>query len=136
MDHILYQIFKITLNLFKKNKKKQGYKIDNLSIRIYVNKIKNRIIFKIKTGYYLELLTTESMKLFGKTKARKLSKNAENMSYLEITEVELVHYYIVNNDYQEHSGVLYTFVSNKSFGRLSDVSPKNFIFLGTFCPGF
>ena len=53
MGHIQYQIFKITLNTSLKNE------TDNPSIRIYVNKIENGITFKIKTGYYLELLTSE-----------------------------------------------------------------------------
>ena len=43
---------------------------DNPSIRIYVNKIENRITFKIKTGYYLELLTPEKMKLLGSAKSK------------------------------------------------------------------
>ena len=54
------------------------------------------------------------------------------MSHLEITEVVLIHYNIVNNDYQENSRVLYTFVPNKSFGQLLDISPKHFIFLKIF----
>ena len=100
---------------------------------IYVNKIENRITFKIKTGYYLELLTPETMKLLGSTKS-KITKdeNGENVPHLEITEVVLVHCNIVNNDYQQDSRVLYTFVPNKSFGQLLDISPKNFIFLKTF----
>ena len=53
------------------------------------------------------------------------------MPRLEITEVVLIHCNIVNNDYQQDSGVLYTFVPNKSFGQLLDVSPKNYIFLKT-----
>ena len=76
---------------------------DNPSIRIF--KIENRITFKIKTGYYLELLTTETMKLLGRTK----DENGENMSHLEITEVLLVHYNIVNIDYQHKSTALYTY---------------------------
>ena len=59
LDHILYPIFKIVLSLFKKKTEK----ISNPSIRIYVNKIENRITYKIKIGYYLELLTPETMKL-------------------------------------------------------------------------
>ena len=55
MDDILYQIFKIILNM---SLKKHETVTDNPSIRIYVNKIENRIIFKIKTGYYLELLVS------------------------------------------------------------------------------
>ena len=60
MDHILYQIFKTILSIFLK---KHNEKIDNSSIRTFVNKIENRITFKIKTGYYLELLTPETAKL-------------------------------------------------------------------------
>ena len=92
---------------------------NNPSIRIYVNKIENRIKFKIKTGYYLELLTPETMKLLGSTKS-KITKdeNSENVPHLEITEVVLVHCNIVNNDYQQDSRVLYTFVPNKLFGQL------------------
>ena len=65
---------------------------------LYINKIENRITFKIKTGYYLELLTPESMKLLGSTES-KITKdeNDENVPHLEITEVVLVHCNIVNN---------------------------------------
>ena len=77
-----------------------GEKNDNRSIRKYVDKIENRIIFKIKIGYYLELFTHETMKLLGSTKD-KITKygNCENVLHLEISEVVLVHYNIVNNDY-------------------------------------
>ena len=54
------------------------------------------------------------------------------MPHLEIDEVVLVHCNIANNDYQQFSKVLYTFIPNKSFGELLDVSPRNFIFLKTF----
>ena len=76
---------------------------------------------------------TETMKLFGSFKSKiTKDKNSENVPHLEITEVVLVHWNIVNNDYQQDSRVLYTFVPNKSFGQLLDISPKNFIFLKTF----
>ena len=69
------------------------------------------------------------MKLLGSTKSNITEdKNGENVPHLEITEVVLLHCNIVNNDYQQESRVLYTFVSNKSFGQLLDISPKNFIF--------
>ena len=73
------------------------------------------------------------MKLLGSTK-RKISKdkNGENVPYLEITEVVLVHCNMVNNDYQQDSRVLYTFIPNKTFGSLLDISPTNHIFLKTF----
>ena len=54
------------------------------------------------------------------------------MPHLEINELVLVHCNILNNDYELDSRVLYTFVPNKSFGQLLDISPKNFIFLKTF----
>ena len=80
--------------------KKHGENIDNPSIRIYVNKIENRIKFKIKTGYYLELLTPETMKLLESTENKITQyKNGENVPHLGITEVVLVHCNIVNNDY-------------------------------------
>ena len=100
---------------------------------IYVNKIENRIAFKIKTGYYLEILTPETMKSLKSTK-RKITKdeNGGNVPHLEITEVILVHCNIVNNDYEQDSKVLYTFISNKSFRQLLDISPKIFVSLKTF----
>ena len=64
--------------------------------------MENRIIFNIKTGYYLEPLTPETMKLLGSTKS-KITKdeNGENVLHLEITEVVLIHCNIVHNDYQQ-----------------------------------
>ena len=60
---------------------------------IYVNKIENRITFKIKTGYYLELLTPETMKLLESTKSETTkNENSENVPNLEITIVVLVTY--------------------------------------------
>ena len=113
--------------------KKHGENTDKLSIQIYVNKIKNRITFKIKKGYTHELLTKETMKLLGSTKNKiTKDKNGENVPYLEITVVILVYCNMVNNDYQHDSRVLYTFVSNKSFGNVLDLSPSNHIFLKTF----
>ena len=91
------------------------------------------ISFKIKTGYYLKLLTPETMKLLGnaKTKINK-DKNGKNVPHLEITEAVIVHCNIVNNDYQQNSRVLYKFFPNKLFGQLLDISLKNVIFLKTF----
>ena len=100
---------------------------------IYVNKIENRLTFKIKTGYYLELLTPETMKLLGSGKSKiNKDKNGENVPRLEIAEVVLVHCNIVSNYYQQDSRVLYTFVLNKSFAQLLDISLTSFIFLRTF----
>ena len=79
---------------------------DNPSIKIYSNKIKNRIVFKIKNGYKLELLTPETMKLLGSTKkVVDKDKNGENVPKLESVEVVLVHCNLVKNDYQHSSKV-------------------------------
>ena len=129
MDRILYQIFSIILSILKKH----GEDIDKPSVQIYVHKIENRITFKIKTGYSLELLTPETMKLLGSTENKiTKDKNGENVPHLKITEVVLVHCDIVNNDYQQDSRVLYTFVLSKLFGSLLEISPANYIFLKTF----
>ena len=77
----------------------------------------------------LGLLTPETMKLLGSTKKKiAKDKNRENVLHLEITEVVLVHYNIVNNFYQQDSRVLYTFVPNKPFGSLIEISPTNHLF--------
>ena len=75
----------------------------------------------------------KTMNLLGSTKS-KITKdeNRENVSHLEITELVLKHCNIVNNDYLQDSRVVHTFVPNKSFGQLLDISPKNFIFSKTF----
>ena len=106
--------------------KKHGEDIDKPSVQIYVNKIENRVTFKIKDGYSLELLTPETMKLLGSTKNKiTKDKNGENVPHLEITEVVLVHCNIFNNDYQQDSRVLYTFIPNKPCGSLLEISPTN-----------
>ena len=92
---------------------------------------KNRIPFK--TGSYLKLLTAKTMKLLGGTKSTITKDgNGENVSNLDITEVVLVHYNIVNNEYQQDSRVFYTFIPNKSFSQLLDISIKIFVFLKAF----
>ena len=95
-------------------------------MQIYVNKIENRVTFQIKNGYSLELLTPQTMTLLGSTK-NKITKD-KNVPHLEINEVILVHCNIVNNDCQQDSRVLYTFVPNKPFGSLLEISPTNHIF--------
>ena len=80
--------------------KKHETLTDNPSIKIYSNKIKNRIVFKIKNGYKLELLNPETMKLLGSTKnVVDKDKNSENVPKLESVEVVLAHCNLVKNDY-------------------------------------
>ena len=75
--------------------------------------------FKIKTEYYLEHVTPETMKLFESTKSKtSKNKNAENVPHLKITEVALVHCNIVNNNYQQNLRNLGTFILNILFGQL------------------
>ena len=101
-------------------------------ILIYANKISNRIVFKIKTGNKLELLSKETMKLLGSTKDTiDANKNSENVPRLENVEVVLVHCNLVNNSYQQASRVLFTFVPNKQYGQLISISPNSLIFLKT-----
>ena len=113
--------------------KKPSESVDNPPIRIYVNRIENRITFKIKSGYYLELLTPETMKLLGSAENRiTKDKSGENVPRLEVIELVLVHFNLVNNDYQQDSKILYAFVPNKTFGSLLEISPTNHVFLKTF----
>ena len=107
--------------------------IDKPPVQTYVNKIENRIAFKIQKGYSLELLTPETMKLFGSTENKiTKDKNGENAPHLKITEVVLVLCDIVNNDYQQDSRVLYKFVPNKPFASLLETSLTNDIFFKKF----
>ena len=111
--------------------KKHSESVDNPSIRMYVNRIENRVTSKSR--YYLELLTLETMKLLGSTEIKiTKDKNGENVPHLEIVELVLVHCNLVNNDYQQDSRILYTFVPNKTFGSLLEISPTNQVFLKTF----
>ena len=85
------------------------------------------------TRCYLELLSLETIKLLESFKSKiSKDKNGENVPHLEITEVVLIHCNIVNNNYQQDARILYTFVPNKSFYQLLDISLRNAIFLKTF----
>ena len=90
---------------------------ENPPVQISPNKIKNRIVFEIKTGYKLELLTLGTMKLLGSTKKDvNKDKGGENVPKLQSVEVVLVHCNLVKNDYQHTSKVLFSFVPNKELG--------------------
>ena len=93
MGRVPYQIFKIILKKHRKN-------IDKPSVKIFVNKTENRITFKIKNGYSIELLTPETMKLLRSTENKITKvKNGEDVRHLEITEKELVQCNIADNEY-------------------------------------
>ena len=112
--------------------KKQETIGENAPILIYANTINNRIVFKIKSGYKLELLSKGTMKLLGSTSSIiNTDKNSENVPRLENVEVVLLHCNLVNNSYQQHSRVLFTFVSTKRYGQLISTSPHSLVFLKT-----
>ena len=97
---------------------------ENLPVQIYPNKTKKRIVFIIKTGYELELLSPETMKVLGSAKNDvDKDKDGEDVPKIEPVEVILVHCNLVNNSYQKASKVFFTFVPNKQFGQLITISP-------------
>ena len=112
--------------------KKHKTLTENPPIQIYPNKIKNRIVFKIKTGYKLQLLTLETMKLLGSTRTDvDADKNSENVPKLKSVEVVLVPCNLVKNDYQRKSKVLFSFVPSKQFGQLINILPHSLTMMNT-----
>ena len=99
---------------------------EDLPNEIYPNKIKNRTVFKIKTGYKLELLTPETMRLLESTKKVVAKDKNEDVPKLESVEVALVHCNLVKNYYQHSSKVLFSFVPNKQCGSVNKYFTKCF----------
>ena len=114
--------------------KKHETLTENPPVQIYPNKIKDMLVFKIKTGYKLLLLTPEpeTMRLLRSTK-KDIDKNkdTENVPKLESVEVVLVHCNLVKNDYQHTSNVLFSFVPNEPFGQLINISPHSLTIMNT-----
>ena len=108
--------------------KKHKTLTENTPIQIYPNKIKNIIVFKIKTGYKLNMLTLETTKSLGSTK-KTLAKI--KIPKLESVEVVLVHCNLAKKDYQYRSELLFTFVLNKQFGQLINISPHSLTMMNT-----
>ena len=112
--------------------KKHETLTENPPVQICPNKIKNRTVFKIKTGYKLDLLTLETMRLLGSTKKDvDADKSSENVPKLESIEVALVHCNLVKSDYQHSSKVLLSFVPNKQLGQLINISPNSLRMMNT-----
>ena len=112
--------------------KKHETSTKNPPVQIYPNKIKNRLVFNIKVGYKLELLTPEIMKLLGSTKKdADKDKDGEIVPKLEPVEVILVHCNLVKNDYQHTSKVLFTFVPDKQFGNFRNILPHSLTMMNT-----
>ena len=118
-------------NYFEFIIKKHEILTENPLIQIYPNKIQSRAFLKIKTDSQ-SLLTPETMKLLGSTKKDVDSeKNSENVPKLEFVEVALVPCNLVKNDYQHTSRVLFSFVPNKQYGQLINISPHSLTMMNT-----
>ena len=100
---------------------------ENSPILIYPNGVKNRISFKIKTGYKLELLTDETQKLLGDGPIIDKDKVSKNVPQLDQVDYVLLLCSIVQNDYLQNSKLLYGFVPDQSFGKLISAKPPVFI---------
>ena len=128
----MQKIFWLTLYKNGNNLYEHWTLTEDLPVDIYPNKTKNRIVFKIKTGYKLELLTPETMRLLRSTKKDvDKDKNGEKVPKLESVEVVLVHCNLVKNDYQHSSKVLFSFVPNKQFGQWINISQHSLIMMNT-----
>ena len=102
-------VFRIKIQYyFKYIIKKHGGETDNLPLKKYVNKIENKSTFRRTTWYYVEV--------------------GENIPRLEITEILLVLFNVVNRDYQQDSKVLDNSIPNKLLSQVLAISTKNFIF--------
>ena len=88
-------------------------------ILIYPNEIKNRIVFKIETGYKLELLTDETMKLLGDAPIIETDTTSQNMQVDSV----LLHCNIVQKDYSQNSRLFYTSFLDKTFGKSLSIQP-------------
>ena len=113
-------------------KKHETITDEDFPIKIYTNKIKNRITFKIKTGCKLELLTEETQKLLESSK-KKANKNKDGklVPKIENVDVVLIHCNVANNTDPQKSRVLYSFVPDIQFGQLINVKPESLIYLKT-----
>ena len=94
-----------------------------------LNKINHRLVFKIKDVCELELKSLKTKKQFGRKKKKK--KNADNVLNLEVVQVVLVQFNLVDNKYQQKSEALYTFTPNKYYAYLLNAEPSNLLFLKT-----
>lgn len=101
-------------------------------MQLCVNKIKNKIVFKIKVGYKLEYISLKILKLLGSTKNDiDQNKDGENVPKLTSIEIVLRHNNLVYDNYQEASKILLNFVRNKQFGQLINILPHSLTLLNT-----
>ena len=93
-------------------------------ILIYAKRILNRVSLRIKTGYKLELLTNDTMRLLGDGPIIDTTKNGENVPRLEIVGNVLLFCNLVENVYLQDSKLLFSFVPNSRFGSLLSITPQ------------
>ena len=123
MIHTQLVIFKITSCTFLKKHETDVKSNEESPILIYPTEIKNRVVFKIKTGYKLELLTDETMALLGDGPTIDTDKNGKHVPELDQVDSVLLNCNIVQNDYLQNNSLLYTFVPEKTFGKLLSIQP-------------
>ena len=112
------------LNEVIKNHESEIKSNEHSPVLIYANKIINRVAFRIKTGYQLELLTNETMRLLGDVPIIDSTKNGENVPKLENVRNVLVFCNLVQNTYSQESKLLFSFVPNSRFGSLLSITPQ------------
>ena len=128
INHTLFQILKTILSVLIIY---HGTPTNKFPVQMYVNKMGNKIILKIKSGYYFQPSTTKNLKLRGRTDRRVTrDKKGKNVPLLEIKETILGQCHLVNNRYQQNSKTLFTFVPDKPFRQL--LSRLKFIFFIKF----
>ena len=121
----------------------QGYieyiikKATNYPIHIHINRDNNGVVFKVTDGYKLELKLPETMTLLvARRKLIDKTKNGKNVPSFDVVEVVLVQCNLLDNQYQQKSEILFTFMPNKSYAYLLNFEPRNLVFLKTYLPGF
>ena len=118
----IYQIQNYFLDEVIKKHESNVKSNEESPILIYANRILNRLSFRIKTGYELELLTNETMRLLGDGAIIDTTKNGENVPKLEIVRNVLVFCNLVQNVYLQDSKLLFSFVPNSRFGSFLSVT--------------
>ena len=101
-------------------------------IHVCIDRINNRLVFKMKNGYKLELQTPETMKLLQAFAKINREKYEAKVSSLERVEVVLAQCNLVDNQYQQKFEVLYPFTPNNSYAYLLNAEPRNLVFLKTY----
>ena len=105
----------------------------NNPTHVYIDRVINRLVFKIKDWHKVELQMSEILKLFGSPKkVIDKTKKGENVASIEVVEVVLKQYSLVDNQYQQKSEVLNTFMRNKSYAYLLNVESSNSVFLKSY----